>query len=612
VNIRARPLAIALLLLATACSKKPEGPPPAPADAGPALRTEVEPNDRPEQSMALGESTRVQASLSSTPAHADEDWYLLFSDSPRLADVSVSGIPGTTLLLEVYDETRTRLLAVTGEAEGAPVRFPNLTVRGKLLLRISAARKGGGGAYTLDVRYGAPVAGMEVEPNDRSADATELTPQGDAWTIQGLIGHPGDEDHFKIVLDTAVDGGVAGAPSPEVDAGSPAPPAEVAPPPEPRTAEGFPAQPPPLGRSRSEPDAGLSAPEVPRVALRIELSAVPGVRPELQVLSEAGAVLFTARGTEGQPLSQRNVAVRATDRIIEVVIRSAWNGTGKDARRAANTEVPYTLTVSREAAGASAEYEPNDDLAHATPMPIDGYREGFLSPKTDVDYYVVRPAQPSLLRFELSGVDKLDLVLSLVEPGSKPGTERVLQRSNDGAVKEPERLNSVACTGACYVKVEGALRKVDGKWVRDFENSEATYRLSVSAVPDNGSEEREPNDTPDQATPITLGKPIRGTIYPKKDVDFFRLDLGDRQVKTALRATLTGILKVDVALYLYQRAGDGTLNLVQTSDKAKGDAPEVIRYAAEPGVYLLKVQDSKNRESNFQDSYQLTVEEDAE
>jgi len=612
VNTRARPLAIAVLLLAAACSKKPEGPPPAPADAGPTVRTEVEPNDRPEQSMALGESTRVQASLSSTPAHADEDWYLLFSGAPRLADVSVSGIPGTVVLLEVYDETRTRLLAVTGEAEGAPVRFPNLTVRGKLLLRVSAARKGGGGAYTLDVRYGAPVAGMEVEPNDRSADATELTLQNDAWTIQGLIGHPGDEDHFKLLLDTSADAGVVAAPAPEVDAGSALPPQGAAPPVEPRTAEGFPAQPPPLGGARGEPDAGTQAPEVPRVALRIELSAVPGVRPEVQVLSEAGAVLFTARGTEGQPLSQRNVAVRATDRVIEVVVRSAWNGSGEDARRGANTEVPYTLTVSREAAGANAEYEPNDDLAHATPLPVDGYREGFLSPKTDVDYYVVKPAQPSLLRFELSGVDKLDLVLSLVEPGPKPGTERVLQRSNDGVVKEPERLNSVACSGACYVKVEGALRKVDGKWVRDFENSEATYRLTVSAVPDNGSEEREPNDTPDQATPITLGKPIRGTIYPKKDVDFFRLDLADRQVKTALRATLTGILKVDVALFLYQRGDDGSLNLVQTSDRGKGDAPEIIRYAAEPGVYLLKVQDSKNRESNFQDSYQLTVEEDAE
>ena len=101
-------------------------------------------------------------------------------------------------------------------------------------------------------------------------------------------------------------------------------------------------------------------------------------------------------------------------------------------------------------------------------------------------------------------------------------------------------------------------------------------------------------------------------MYPKKDVDYFRLDLSERPVKTALKATLIGILKVDVALFLYQQAEDGSLSLVQTSDRGKGDAAEVIRYAADPGVYVFKVQDSKNRESNFQDSYQLTVEEDAQ
>jgi len=567
--------------------------------------------------MAIGENTDVAASLSSTPAKPDEDWYLLFGDRPRAADVTVSGIPGTVVLLEAYDETRTRLAAVSAEAEGQPARFPNLTVRGKLLLRVSAARKGGGGAYTLSVRYGEPKPGTEVEPNDRHADATEIQPQGDVWTVQGLYGSPGDEDHFRIVLDTSADAGpvmgpdagaLAAAPT---DAATPlatSPPAPAQPPRE----EGFPTQPPPLGTARVELiDAGVAMPEPPRVALRIEVSGVAGVRPELQVLSEAEATLFTARGTEGQPLSQRNLAVRATDRVIDVVVKSAWSGTGKEARRGFDPEHPYTLTVSREAAGANAEYEPNDDLAHATPLPLDGYRDGFLTPKTDVDYYVVRPPQPSLVRFELSGVEKLDLQLSVVEPGAKPGTEKVLQRSNEGAVKEPERLNSVACNKECFVKVEGALRKVDGKWVREFENPDQPYRLTARAIPDDGSEEREPNDSADQATALTLGKPIRGTVYPKKDVDYFRLDLSDRPVKTALKATLTGILKVDVALFLYLRNDDGSLSLVQTSDRAKGDAPEVIRYAADPGVYLFKVQDSKNRESNFQDSYQLTVEEDA-
>jgi len=604
----ARALAVlSLLLVGTGCPRKQPPPPPPAPDAGPAQRSEVEPDDRPEQSMPIGESTDVAASLSSTPARADEDWYLLFGEAPRGANVTVSGIPGTVVMLEAYDETRTRLAGVSAEAEGQPARFPNLTVRGKLLLRVSAARKGGGGAYTLSVRYGEPRPGMELEPNDRHADATELQPQGDAWTIQGLYGSPGDEDHFRIVLDTAPDAGPAEAAAPDAGAGTTAPSAPAEPPRE----QGFPAQPPPLGGARVEVDAGLAVPEPPRVALRLELSGVPGVRPEIQILSEAEATLFTARGTEGQPLSPRNVAVRATDRVIDVVVKSAWTGTGKDARRGFDPEHPYTLTVSREAAGANAEYEPNDDLAHATPLPLDGYREGFLTPKTDLDYYVVRPPQPSLVRFELSGVEKLDLQLSVVEPGAKPGTEKVLQRSNDGAVKEPERLNSVACNKECFVKVEGALRKVDGKWVREFENPDQPYRLVARAIPDDGSEEREPNDTVDQATPLTLGRPIRGTVYPKKDLDYFRLDLSDRPVKTALKATLTGILKVDVALFLYQRNDDGSLALVQTSDRAKGDAPEVIRYAADPGVYVFKVQDSKNRESNFQDSYQLTVEEDA-
>ena len=397
----ARALAVlSALLLVTGCPRKQEAPPAAAQDAGPAQRAEVEPDDRPEQSMAVGESTDVTASLSSTPARADEDWYLLFGDRPRAVDVTVSGIPGTAVLLEAYDETRTRLAAVSAEAEGQPVRFPNLTVRGKLLLRVSAARKGGGGAYTLSVRYGDPRPGTEVEPNDRHADATELQPQGDAWTIQGLYGSPGDEDHFRIVLDSSVDGGPAG---PGSDAGgapaaaappgaaapvAAAPPAPAEPPPE----EGFPTQPPPLGGTRGEADAGVVVQEPPRVALRIELSGVQGVRPEVQILSEAEATLFTTRGTEGQPLSQRNVAVRATDRVIDVVVKSAWTGTGKEARRGFDPEHPYTLTVSREAAGANAEFEPNDDLAHATPLPLDGYREGFLTPKTDVDYYVVRPA----------------------------------------------------------------------------------------------------------------------------------------------------------------------------------------------------------------------------
>ena len=592
--MKTRTLAL-IVLLAAGCSKTPPAPSAPPADAGPLQRTEVEPNDRPDQSMPIGVSTVVTGSLTADPARPDEDWYLLFTDHPRTVDVRLSGIPGTDVVLEVYDVARNRLAVVNGEGEGGAERLPDLLLKDKVLLRISSARKGAGGAYTLLLLFREPLAGFEMEPNDRAADATEVTSAAGSqgpWVVQGRVGHAADEDFYRLVLaPDAPDAGPVGG----VDAG---PPAGLSG----GTAGAVDVEAPAA-------DAGTALPEVARVPFRIGLSAVPGVRFEVQVLSEAQAQLFLGRGQDGQAFDQRNVAVRATDRVVYVVVRSAWAGAGKDARRGSNADVPYTLTVSREAAGGNAEFEPNDDLAHATPLPLEGFREGFLSPASDVDYYVLRVPQPSLARFELSGLDRVDLILSVVEPGTKPGTEKVLLKSNDGAVKEPERLNSVACPSECFAKVESAPRKVEGKWVRDLENADQPYRLSVVTTPDTGAEEREPNDTAATATPIAPGKPVRGTVLPKRDVDYYRLDLGDRPVKTPIKATLTGILKVDVALFLYRQEADGSLTLVQTSDRGKGDAPEIIRYAAEPGTYYFKVQDSKNRESNFQDSYQLTVEE---
>jgi hypothetical protein len=72
------------------------------------------------------------------------------------------------------------------------------------------------------------------------------------------------------------------------------------------------------------------------------------------------------------------------------------------------------------------------------------------------------------------------------------------------------------------------------------------------------------------------------------------------------------VLKVDLGLYLHRVDEGGKLTLVQTSDSAKGDKPETIRFSADPGLYVLEVRDSKNRDSNFQDSYQLSVDEDGE
>lgn len=568
----------ALVLALSGCRKEPEVA--GPVDAGPKQLAEAEPNDRPDKALAILESSEVSAGLSADPNRPDEDWYKL-SAVEQSVDVAVSGAPGVDVVLEVMDVDGNRLALVNGAGEGAGERLPNLALRGVAYLRVSSAKRGVGGAYSLAVRFFPPAVDAEAEPNDRAADSTLLELGRSA---SGLLGHAADEDWYRVELAPEVDAKVEVAGGP-LDAG------ELN-----------------VGADAGV-DAGVLAVEEKRLALRVELSAVSGVRFELSVLSVAEAPLFVVKGAEGEGLSLRNVGVREADRVVYVVVKSAAVGVGKDAKRGFNAELPYSLSVSQEEAGANAEYEPNDELAKATSLPLQGFKEGFLSPKSDLDYFVLRSAEPVLARVQLSGVERLDLVLSVIQP-VEGGEPKVVMKVNDGAVKEPEVLNDLRCAPECWLRVEGNTRKVDGKWVRDFENRELPYRLSVSTVPDDGSQEREPNGTVELATELTLAKPIRGTVQPKKDADYFRLDLSARPVKTPLRATLTGILKVDVGLYLHRVEADGKLSLVQTADRAKGEAPEVIRYAAEPGVYVFEVRDSKGRESNFQDAYQLTVEED--
>ncbi len=576
-------------LAAAACTcDKPTAPDAGTLDAGPPTLTEVEPNDGPAQALVLDRTCLVQANLGADPAHPDEDWYVLKSGLPRTVDLVVTPPPGGDVGLEVMDEARTVLAQLNEGGPGQPERHPDLDVSGKVFVRVTTIKKGAGGAYTLAATFRDRVPGFELEPNDRKVDATAV-PMGQA--VSGFLSHASDVDWYRYELPLPPGQVPAAAPA-EFDAGE---------------ADGGEAV--DAGTALDAgvaPDAGK--PPEPRLSLRVDVSGVEGVLFDVQVLTEAEAVLFQARSQVGAGLSLRNVGARASDRVLYVAVRSAPVGPGKDARRGANAATYYTLTVAPEDKPESAEFEPNDEPARATELRNAGWREGFLSPRGDVDYYRLVTDGPTLAKVQVSGVEKVNLVLSVIRPvEGKP--DEVLLRADEGGVKEGEQLNDVQCDGSCYLRIEGAAHKVAGKWVSDDENGEQPYRLSVAVMPDDGTEEREPNGTAAQATPLTLGKAVRGTVYPKRDVDYFRLDLREKAVKTPITATLLGILKVDVGLYLHRVEADGKLTLVQTSDGARGDKPEVVRSALEPGLYVLEVRDARNREANFQDSYQLTVEE---
>lgn len=545
-------------------------------ESGPPVLTEKEPNDSAANALVIDRTASVEANLGADPQKPDVDWYQLKASLPRTVDLSATCPNGADISLEVVDETGGVLATVNAGGIGATERLPNLDVSARAFVRVVSLKKGVGGAYTVTAKFADRMPGYELEPNERKVDAT---PVALGQAISGSIGHPGDVDFYRYELP--------------VD--------ESAPPPPPLDEDGG-----VIDAGAPELDAGVMAEK--RLALRIDASSVEGVSLDLQLLTEAEAVLFQAKSKENGPLSLRNVGVRAADRVIYVAVRSALVGAGKDAKKGANADVSYTLTVAPEDNGGSAEFEPNDELGRATDLPANSYRDGFISPKGDVDTYRVLTDGPSIAKFQVSGVDKVDLVLSVVQPvEGKP--DEVVLKVNEGGSREPEQLNNVACNGACFVRVEAAAKKVDGKWVKEDENGDQSYRLNAIVVPDDGTEEREPNNTAQTATPVSFGKPIRGTVFPRKDLDYFAIDLRERPVKTALNATVLGVLKVDVGLYLHRVEADGKLTLVQTADSAKGDKAENIRFAAEPGLYVLEVRDAKNREANFQDSYQLTVDE---
>ncbi|HET9449537.1 MAG TPA: ABC transporter substrate-binding protein, partial [Aggregicoccus sp.] len=197
-------LSAVLTLLLAGCRKSADTAADAGvADAGPAALAEQEPNDRPEQALGVTGDSVVSAGLAADPSRADEDWYRLAPAGPRVAELSVTGVPGSDVTLGVFDSDRNPLVSVNGAGEGQGEHLPNLYVERERWVRVTTARKGTGGAYRLQITFRAAGDGEEREPNDRAADAHPLL-LGQA--VAAYLGHAGDEDWYRLELQSQAAG----------------------------------------------------------------------------------------------------------------------------------------------------------------------------------------------------------------------------------------------------------------------------------------------------------------------------------------------------------------------------------------------------------------------
>jgi hypothetical protein len=317
--------------------------------------------------------------------------------------------------------------------------------------------------------------------------------------------------------------------------------------------------------------------------LKVEVSGVRSTPwMKLAVLDEIEAPLKDTTVTKGAPAQLSNLHVKAGQKALYILVR---------AGKAFDPQERYTLQATLSEAGDSpTEHEPNDRPAQATPIQPGTAVKGTISPRGDEDWYAVEVPSASLGRIRVTGVDGVDLVLSVHD---ESGKERI--KVDENKVREGEEIVTVPLApGKSLVRVAAAKKYQ--------ENPTQSYELTVELRPDDELEEREPNDLGSNATEVKLGGKRRGYIHPKGDIDVYRLDLSAETASRKVRVDLQGIPKVALRLAVLDATGK---RVAETAAKAPEESIFVEPDLA-PGMYFIEVQGVKKL-SNPRDRYELSV-----
>jgi hypothetical protein len=370
-----------------------------------------------------------------------------------VARVELTGVPGLDLAIDVLDGDGKRLLTANDGGPGEYEVIPNVAVEPAhtyyfRVHEVGTPKGDPNHAYELTVTTTAASAGDEREPNDDVAHATPVKlANGTTGDASGYFGRKRDEDWLSLSL------------------------------------AGVPAQ---NGRA----------------LLRLELAPAAEVASSLKVTSADGkSVVAEARGAKNDELRLRNVGVDVASGVALIALRAV---DGK------STEARWTLRIGVEPPLDGAEREPNNDVAHATPLTLQGGTAqiaGFLWPGDADVYKVIGAAPEAQLMFEVDGVDKVDLKLERLGSDGKAWV-----RADDAGVGQGEVLPP-AKAGEGLVRVSARARDTA---------FDAPYRLTVTMQQPVPDEEREPNDGPTTATPWLPGATMmKGRLAPRGDEDWY-------------------------------------------------------------------------------------------
>jgi serine/threonine-protein kinase len=172
---------------------------------------EHEPNNTPGYANLLPSGRPVRGAIGAPgeSAHGDVDYYRVpVGKGARVVRARVEGLPGTDLILELFDAQGRRI--AKGDAHGrggsewiqpfsvgpaeAFVAVREVWVEGQ------PPTQDPNDTYALTVSWAAPAAGWEVEPNDWEAAAT---PVQAGTSVRGYLGEADDKDWYAITSPAA-------------------------------------------------------------------------------------------------------------------------------------------------------------------------------------------------------------------------------------------------------------------------------------------------------------------------------------------------------------------------------------------------------------------------
>ena len=254
------------------------------------------------------------------------------------------------------------------------------------------------------------------------------------------------------------------------------------------------------------------------------------------------------------------------------------------------TLVPLAFAVSDSGS--------NDSLESAQPVSLGDSISGEISPKGDVDFYSFQLTQSGKVTLDMKAYMEYYSLLLYNSSGERIWYDDHNQWTESVGFRN-DTYHLFLESGTYYLQVKGSY------WNDGDSNYPGTYEIKTAFDPANATE-AEPNNSIDQANPVTLGEPIRGVIAQNGDYDWFQF-----------AQTASNVLSIDVTAYMeyyslliYNASG----SLIWYDDhnqwtESSGYRTDAYQVDLEPGTYYLQVKGSywKDGDSSYPGTYTLTL-----